>query len=152
MGKSLPISGVYGVMTEAAVRAFQEKYASEILTPNGLRRGTGVVGPSTLAKINQLARTEVNPTPALSENIQTQSAAAAPSTTQVSATEAAPRSNTGVKPKSKPKPPTPKEPAKVEKPQGVLGGWFSQFVPDLSAQSAETNRNPGRAPKGKSEH
>src|SRR3989344_1118859 len=126
---SLPISGVYGSMTEAAVRAFQEKYASEILTRNGLRRGTGAVGPSTLAKINKLACAENDTTPAPSENIQTQSAAAAPSTTQVSAAQAAPRSNTAVKPKVKPKQPAPKEPAKVEKPQGVLGGWFSQFAP-----------------------
>jgi len=38
----------------AAVTGFQEKYRSEILTPNGLSRGTGYAGPSTRKKLNQL--------------------------------------------------------------------------------------------------
>ncbi len=38
----------------AAVTGFQEKYKDEILTPNGLSRGTGYVGPSTRKKLNQL--------------------------------------------------------------------------------------------------
>ncbi len=36
------------------VSEFQEKYASEILTPNNLRRGTGFLGASTRAKLNKL--------------------------------------------------------------------------------------------------
>ncbi|MDO8618425.1 MAG: hypothetical protein Q7R49_00610 [Candidatus Daviesbacteria bacterium] len=38
----------------SAVVEFQEKYASEILAPYGLRRGTGYVGPSTRKKLNKL--------------------------------------------------------------------------------------------------
>lgn len=45
---------VYGSLTASALRRFQEAYASSILSPLGLRRGTGIFGPSTLAFINQL--------------------------------------------------------------------------------------------------
>lgn len=48
------ITGNFGPCTEAAVSAFQEKYADEILTPVGLPRGTGYAGPATLRKLNEL--------------------------------------------------------------------------------------------------
>jgi len=48
------ITGNFSSKTEAAVIRFQEKYALEILTPLGLKAGTGFVGPSTRQKINSL--------------------------------------------------------------------------------------------------
>jgi len=48
------ITGNFGGQTKAAVIAFQEKYAEEILAPSGLKSGTGTVGPSTRDKLNKL--------------------------------------------------------------------------------------------------
>jgi len=56
-GKNLAecsITGNFGPCTEAAVSAFQEKYADEILRPTGLLSGTGFAGPATLKKFNEL--------------------------------------------------------------------------------------------------
>lgn len=47
-------TGFFGPATMRAVVRFQQKYAAEILWPNGLSRGTGSVGPSTIKKINSL--------------------------------------------------------------------------------------------------
>ncbi len=44
----------FGESTASVVTGFQEKYRSEILTPNGLSFGTGFFGASTRAKLNKL--------------------------------------------------------------------------------------------------
>ena len=44
----------FGTLTLNAVTRFQELYRSEILTPLALYSGTGYVGPSTRAKLNNL--------------------------------------------------------------------------------------------------
>ncbi|TSC75452.1 MAG: hypothetical protein G01um101430_294 [Parcubacteria group bacterium Gr01-1014_30] len=48
------VTGNFLSLTRTAVIRFQEKYASEILTPFGLQQGTGYVGQATRAKLNQL--------------------------------------------------------------------------------------------------
>ena len=48
------VTGNFLSLTKKAVIRFQEKYASEILAPWGITRGTGYVGSTTRAKINEL--------------------------------------------------------------------------------------------------
>ncbi len=53
-GADLPITGNFGALTFAAVKAFQVKHAGEVLTPWGLgaNQATGYVFKTTMRKIN----------------------------------------------------------------------------------------------------
>ena len=48
------VTGYFGNLTKQAVIRFQEKYFDEILKPWGNKYGTGFVGPTTRAKINEI--------------------------------------------------------------------------------------------------
>jgi len=56
------VSGYYGSKTAEAVSLFQEKYYEEILEPYGYTEGTGSVGSSTRAKLNELCFEQSNET------------------------------------------------------------------------------------------
>lgn len=72
---------VFTEFTASAVVGFQEKYKSEILTPLGLKYGTGYVGPATRAKLNSLygcARVIPPPPPSARVSLQSISPASGP--------------------------------------------------------------------------
>jgi hypothetical protein len=48
------VSGWFGPLTKAAVIRFQEKYFDDVLAPWGFSKGTGYVGKTTKAKLNEL--------------------------------------------------------------------------------------------------
>lgn len=48
------ISGYFGQETKDAVILFQEKYKEDILIPNNLTKGNGIVGASTIKKLNEV--------------------------------------------------------------------------------------------------
>lgn len=70
-------SNSYGQLTKRAITKFQEKYASEILAPNGLTKGTGVAGASTRMKLSSICLTAANSentTPGINANTATPAA------------------------------------------------------------------------------
>ncbi|MBI1985059.1 MAG: peptidoglycan-binding protein [Candidatus Wildermuthbacteria bacterium] len=65
------VSGSFGNLTRAAVIRFQEKYAQEILAPQGLTAGTGKVGGGTREKLTQLCFADPSTITPLSITIST---------------------------------------------------------------------------------
>ena len=65
------ITGKFGENTKKAVIAFQEKYADEILKPNGLTSGTGNVSGTTIKKLNEICFVTPAETTSLSFTIKT---------------------------------------------------------------------------------
>ena len=116
-GFTLPATGFFGPLTVSAAKAFQRKYASEILVPVGLSSPTGLVYSSTIRKINSLACGGVEPTSAT-----TPVSSAAPS---AKAPIAPAKAKTPAKPKSK----TTEATTKVDNSALLnrLGGWLSKF-------------------------
>jgi|GEM_PF-3705130 len=53
-GYAIIPNGIYDAATKNSVKLFQQKYAKEILTPYGLRYGSGNVGNATMKKLNQI--------------------------------------------------------------------------------------------------
>jgi hypothetical protein len=53
-GSSGKETNYFGLLTFKAVIKFQEKYAKDVLSPWGFKKGTGYVGKTTLLKINEL--------------------------------------------------------------------------------------------------
>jgi hypothetical protein len=51
---NLPVDGIYSAVDRDVVIRWQEKYASEILTPWGFAKGTGYVFTTSLAKIKKM--------------------------------------------------------------------------------------------------
>ncbi|MES3004963.1 MAG: hypothetical protein V4690_02510 [Patescibacteria group bacterium] len=74
-------SSTYEESTASAVTGFQEKYKGEVLTPSGLKFGTGIVGAGTRAKLNKLYPCSTSSS-STTTNSNTSSTTVTPSTSQ----------------------------------------------------------------------
>lgn len=54
LGRAIPINGIFGPMTYQAVKDFQQKEFSEIITPWNINHTTGIVYKTTKRRINNL--------------------------------------------------------------------------------------------------
>jgi peptidoglycan hydrolase-like protein with peptidoglycan-binding domain len=54
--EDVPATGWFGPITKTSVIEFQEKYQEDILAPWGLSSGTGLVGKTTIEKLNELLK------------------------------------------------------------------------------------------------
>jgi peptidoglycan hydrolase-like protein with peptidoglycan-binding domain len=80
---NLPVTGVYSAQDEAAVIAWQEKYASVILTPWHLTKGTGYVYTTSLTEFKNLFNAECESATSSSTSTQSTTTQAAPPSTTV---------------------------------------------------------------------
>jgi len=65
------VSGYFGQNTENAVIRFQEKYAKEILEPQGFKNGTGMVSKATQTKLNDVCLSNAEDSLSLKISIST---------------------------------------------------------------------------------
>lgn len=112
-GAKLPMTGFFGPMTTNAVKAFQKKFASEILAPVGLSTPTGLVYSSTIRKINRMVCGGIDPI-----------VAGAASSSAAAGVKSTPTTPAKPKAPAKPKP-------KTSGSQGggllnAISGWFSK--------------------------
>lgn len=132
-GEKLPTTSLFGPMTKAAVKRFQQKYAADVLAPLGLTSPTGAVLGMTQKKINEV---NCNGAPVVG-------APALPTPKVVAPTAPKPKT---VAPKAPAKPvvaapaPTtvaeaPVAPAQAPQESGGLKGWLKGFIPFVSASS-----------------
>ena len=92
-GESVQITNTFDSQTKAAVIAFQQKYAIQILAPYGLTVGTGNVGVATRTELNTLfgcgittSTTNLSSAPAQSQTVTTNVASQNTATTTPSVT------------------------------------------------------------------